>query len=355
VRAIGRKKYVVFALLTMVLVSAVGVVTLLVADLVLHARAERSAGTNRWGYRGPVVGAKQRNEVRIAMLGGSTVFGYGVMWHESIPALLEQALNRRAPERKWTVINLGYNTEGAYSFLQNLQDFSYLDYDLVVLYEGYNDLLGDLSPNHVTPRQQSPVFRATGYFPILPLWLEERALMLRSGGLAEGYESRIGQGERAVFRPSLAARASASALEAAATITATLERQFDGAAARDSHRGRESAADASCPPPWSDYCESQRRAIQYALDHGDKVLVVSQPDLVGEIPRARHQQQQQALAAMIDSQFGNTTRVARFALGNRVDLASGEVTFDQMHLNVDGNRIVADALAEPVRRLWSTP
>ena len=82
-----RRKKIVFALIT-ITISFVGMlVLLLAADLVLHQRAERSAGLNRYGYRGPVIGGKQPGELRVAMLGGSTVFGYGVAWNESLPRI----------------------------------------------------------------------------------------------------------------------------------------------------------------------------------------------------------------------------------------------------------------------------
>jgi hypothetical protein len=67
-----------------------------------------------------------------------------------------------APTR---VINLGFNNEGAFAFLPTLQDFRYLDYDIVCLYEGYNDLPGDEGPNTAVFRHESPIFRLTGLFP----------------------------------------------------------------------------------------------------------------------------------------------------------------------------------------------
>lgn len=352
--AISRKKFVVFAILTIALVMTAGFGVVLAADLVLHYRAERSAGLNRWGYRGPVVSRKAANEVRVAMLGGSTVFGYGVMWNESIPAMLEQRLNQAHPEHKWTVVNLGYNTEGAFAFLPNLRDFSYLDYDLVILYEGYNDLSNDANPNFVTVRQQSPVFRMTGYFPILPLWLDEKALMLGSGGVDSGYGARIDQSQRTVFRPSLAQRASASAFRAASSVTAALERQFENSGGGHGRALAEAVPGSSCAPPWSQYCDAERRAIQYAVDHGKRVLVVSQPRHPSPAIRANHDRQQQALSEMLTRVFGNSP-VAYFDVADRVNLLDTNLSFDQMHLSVDGNRIVADALTAPVIDLWSKP
>ena len=43
-------------------------------------------------------------------------------------------------------------------------------------------VLRDEGPNLVVVREQSPIFRATGYFPILPLAFREKAMALRSGG-----------------------------------------------------------------------------------------------------------------------------------------------------------------------------
>jgi hypothetical protein len=88
-----RRKLIVFAFLAVTLSMVLTLIVVLGADLYLHRRAERSAGLNRWGYRGPVVGRKQAGEVRVAMLGGSTLFGYGGPWHEAVPALLERFLN----------------------------------------------------------------------------------------------------------------------------------------------------------------------------------------------------------------------------------------------------------------------
>src|SRR5688572_6775225 len=97
--ALTRRKRIAFALgaMTLSFIAMAGV--LLAADLVLHYRAERSAGLNRYGYRGPVIGRKQPGELRVVMLGGSTVFGYGVAWNESIPVYLEAGLRERAGGR----------------------------------------------------------------------------------------------------------------------------------------------------------------------------------------------------------------------------------------------------------------
>jgi hypothetical protein len=183
----------------------------LAADLYAHHRAESSAGLNRWGYRGPVVPGKQAGEVRIVMVGGSTVFGYGGRWHEAAPALLEEELRKARPGTPITVVNLGYNNEGAFAALPTLEDYRFLDYDIVILYHGYNDRAGDAAVNTQVYRRQSAVFRLTGYSPILPLVLQEKAIVLRNGGLQKGSAAD----GKPVFKPNLAARASATALDTA--------------------------------------------------------------------------------------------------------------------------------------------
>src|SRR5262245_36108636 len=146
-RSMTRLRFVAFATAAVMLALVVMVGGLLALDLYAHSRVERSAGLNWRGFRGPTVGRKLPGELRVAVLGGSTVFGYGVRWDETIPANLERLLNASRPERPARVVNLGLIGEGAAAFLTTLQDFEDLEFDIVCLYEGYNDLAGDQRPN----------------------------------------------------------------------------------------------------------------------------------------------------------------------------------------------------------------
>ena len=143
----------------------------------LHSRFQKTGGVNVWGYRGPIVGRKRAGEHRIVMLGGSSAFGYGVSTEEAIPAQLQSMLDRSG-SAPFSVVNLGYNNEGAYSLRFTLADYLYLDYDLAILYEGYNDLIGSSEPNFSVFRHESPIFRRTGYLPILPVVFREKAAAL---------------------------------------------------------------------------------------------------------------------------------------------------------------------------------
>ena len=347
-----RRKKIVFALVTTAMALVAMGLLLLIADLVLHKRAEKSAGLNRYGYRGPVVGRKQPNELRVAMLGGSTVFGYGVAWNESIPAFLEPKLQAQLG-RAATVVNLGYNNEGAYSFQPNLEDFAYLDYDVIVLYEGYNDLPGDEGPNRLVYRRNSAIFRTLGYFPILPLYLEEKARSLRYGGITAAYEDPRGKDNKGqvVFQPGLAQRTGAAALQAISSITTALDGQLESSGAA-APAMKESDSTTGCTSPYVTYCESVAAAVRYGLAHGKGVVVGSQPRAMGEgLAHERHIRQQAMLASMIERNFGQQPRVAWADFSTLVDLTSVDATFDGMHLKPEANAKVAAALVEPVLKV----
>ena len=343
---LSRRKKILFAMVAMSLsfVALIGV--LLVADLVLHRRAERSAGLNRYGYRGPVAGRKPAGELRVVMLGGSTVFGYGVAWNESIPAYLEPRLPARLG-RPVSVVNLGYNAEGAYAFIPNLEDFAYLDYDAIVLYEGYNDLTGDESVNASVYRRNSAVFRLTGYFPILPLYLDEKVKMLRSGNDLDAAYRAAESSAPTVFRPTLAQRTSAGALETVSAMAKALDAQLSRVAI-DRRPAPAAPSALGCVPPWVNYCDAVAAAIRYGRSRGIAVVVGSQPRLV--LPHARdlHAAQQAMLAEMVRRNFAGDGGVVWADLSNAVDLTTPNVTFDAMHLNPQSNAAVAAGLVEPI-------
>jgi hypothetical protein len=344
---LSRRKFALFAIASMSLSFVVGILVLLGADLMVHKRAERSAGLNRYGYRGPVVGRKQPGELRVAMVGGSTVFGYGVAWDESIPAYLEAKLRERL-NRPVRVVNLGYNNEGAFAFEPNLEDFAYLNYDVAVLYEGYNDLPGDEGPNQSVYRRNSAIYRVFGYYPILPLYLEEKARSLKYGNLDAAYQA-LGEGDKAkvVFRPNLAQRTSAAALQAISSMTQALDGQL--AKTGGAPPVTPSVSTVGCAFPYITFCESVARAIRYARSHGKGVVVSSQPRAIGEArSQDLHTKQQEMLAPMIARVFGDDTRVTWADCSKVVDLHDPANTFDGMHLTPPANAAVAAALVDHV-------
>lgn len=343
---LSRKKFAAFAVLAVALSVTVMLVLLLAADLILHRRAERSAGLNRYGYRGPVVGGKAPGELRVVMVGGSTVFGYGVAWDESLPFYLEARLRERL-QRPVSVVNLGYNNEGANAFVPNLEDFEDLDYDVVVFYEGYNDLPGDISVNAAVYRRQSALYRLTGYYPILPLYLRERAQLLRHGDIGTAYKTEAGEEVKTVFRPNVAQRTTAAALETLNAMTQMLESQLGKVAAESSKpAGPQSAL--GCTAPWLNFCEAVAAGVRFARARGAAAVVVGQPALVAPQADVSHVRQLEMLSGMLARTFGNDPGVVWTDQSKTVDLHSLEVTFDSMHLKPDANRQLADALVDPV-------
>src|SRR5690349_12048018 len=129
-----RSRTVAFACATLVLACVGAVAVLLALDVYARHRAS-DFGLNAWGYRGPAVARKQAGELRIAALGGSTVFGYGLPWTEAWPHYLEQQLAAARRDRAITVVNLGVPRDSARTFFATLDDYAYLGPDVVIFYE----------------------------------------------------------------------------------------------------------------------------------------------------------------------------------------------------------------------------
>lgn len=280
------------------------------------------------------------------MLGGSSAFGYGVGWNEAIPARIESMM--RDGGTRVSVVNLGYNNEGAYSFRPTLADYLYLDFDAAILYEGYNDLMGDpKAPNLSLFRHESPTFRLTGYLPILPLVFKEKAAsLLYRGDIGKLYEESL-TGKKVVFDASLADRTKAGALNATAAVGAALERQL-GRISPERRPSIPTPEASGCPYPWAEYCQSVFTAVEFGRQRHKQVIVVAQPYLLG-YSGVRHKEQQQALKDMLRRRFGDDRGVLYYDAGPVVDLADPVISFDRMHLTALGNDKVAAALVEPVR------
>lgn len=341
-----RRKRLLFAVIAIAFASVLTGSALLAVDVVMHSRFEKSAGYNIWGYRGPSLPAKRAGEVRVAMLGGSSAFGYGVTWEQAIPAVLEGELRNRSGLPPVTVVNLAYNNEGAYSFRYTLEDYLWLDYDVVVLYEGYNDVpFNPPDANTQVFRHESPIYRLTGYLPIFPMVFREKAAALLTGGApSEAYA----YDKKTVFRPGVTARGAAGLLNAAAGAGQALEQQLQGMSTPPPRSIPDDAA-TGCAHPWAPYCRSELVAIEFALSRGKHVLVVGQPFFPPNNKRSeRHLHQQAELEKMLQVKFAGDRRVRYVAMGKTVDLANSNHSFDEMHLTVDGNRMVAAALAGPL-------
>jgi len=344
--ALSRRRKLLFALAAMAGAIGITLVAVLAVDVYLHGRYERSAGFNVWGYRGAPVGKKQPGEYRIVVLGGSAAYGYGVSADEAIPAVLERLLRSRAASPLFTVVNLAYNNEGAYSFRTTLQDYRRLRYDLAFLYEGYNDL----SPrtNVQVFRHDSPVFRLTGYMPIFPIIFKEKAAAMLSGG----DPGALYRKDRATtFHASLATRAGAGVLAATAGVAQSLEAQL-GRVTAEPPGHVDIDPQSGCASRWSAYCQSVGAAVELARSLGAQVMVGTQPYLKPDnTVRDTHESQQAALREFLARRFGSDRDVQYVNLGRVIDLEDPMLAFDHMHLGSTGNARIAAALVEPVLQM----
>jgi lysophospholipase L1-like esterase len=345
----SRRHRLIFSLGAIALSFALSSSVLLAIDVHLHHKFERGVLFNVWGYRGPAAGRKQPGEYRVAVLGGSAAYGFGVTWDESMPAQLERKLSGQA--RRFRVVNLAYNNEGAYSFGFTLKDYAYLRPDLVVLYEGYNDLMGDPDnpldlPTRSVFRHLSPIFRLTGYLPVFPIIFREKASVLLYGDTRAAYAPTSGS-NKTTFKPGLATRTASEILQSAADIGESLERQL-GSLSGGPPRQPAPASTSGCRYPWAEYCQSISTAVTWALDHHQQVLVVTQPYALGMQLRARHVDQQRAAATMLAQRFHGDRRLRYVNLGEVVALDDPMLSFDRMHLTPEGNERIANALVEPV-------
>jgi hypothetical protein len=325
----GRRAWFAAAAIALSVVSTLAFVFGI--DLYLHHKFAQTGGFNIWGYRGAVLGRKAPGEHRLVMLGGSVAFGYGVTSTQTIPYYLEQRLNEPPSARRISVVNLGWNSEGAYSFQFTLPAYEYLQYDAAILYSGYNDLLDD---NHLAFRNQSAVFRLTGYLPILPiipirewLYIDDLSDTTRNGHV--------------VFRPGLADKYTAEATDTALRIARALEYQL-GKLAPAQAPG--SAAAPDCTRNFADYCRSMMTAIEYELGHGRQVFVVTEPYI-----SPKHVDQQAAVANMLATTFHGNARVHYINMGRSIDLRDTSLCYDGMHLTDAGNARLAAALAPKIR------
>ena len=332
------RKTFVYAAMTLVLATLTPLMAAFGLDVYLHHRYATTGGYNVWGYRGAWIGRKRPGERRIAVLGGSTAFGYGVKSDESYPFYLERALadqERRAGRDPVTVANLGWNGEGAFSFRFTLQDYDYLDPDLVLLYSGYNDW----GSNHVVFRRESAIFRLTGYLPIFPIvtgeWLRRPALGSRHAEV-DG---------KVAFQPNLADRSASDAADLAWSITQALERQLQQLGSTQTGVAHTTPSSVDCGR-WTFYCQSVAAAVHYALDRGRHVVVVTEPSLGGGGPAAYSQfDQQHTMRSMLTEQFAGEPRLHYLNMGPAVNLADTTLCYDGVHLTPPGNAQLAGRLA----------
>ena len=105
-----------------------------------------SSNLNSLGFRGPEFSEiKPSNTYRIFMVGGSTMFGAGASSDEAtIPGMLQKIFDSDSSVQKIEVINAGFSGGNSNTELNLIkQKLVHYQPDLVIVYDGLNDLKGD--------------------------------------------------------------------------------------------------------------------------------------------------------------------------------------------------------------------
>lgn len=303
-------------------------------DLYLHNKYESSFGLNTKGYRGEILADKALNEFRIAAIGGSTTFGYGVNTKDSWPFFLEKNLNssKQFPGRKnrYTVANLGYNNEGAFAYNFNLNAFEGLDFDAVIFFTGVNDL-GE--KNHTVFRN-NPIFNAFGYFPILPIVLFEKAKIFETqGALEDAY-----LGENRSNSNFLKQKLSEFMLALLNIYNKLPDKEvLDYKDIELNQNYNSQIADDNCGNMWREYCKNLLVAITKAHKIGMKVFVFSEPSRGANV-----NSQKNAVKRLIEEVNSKGDKsIYWIDYTELLNLENKEISFDKMHLTTIGNRLLA--------------
>jgi hypothetical protein len=286
-----------------------GLEALLSAFLVfalLDRRAHESDtvhGFNQWGYRDEARGSKEPGEIRVALVGGSAAFERQLPAAQTLAGRLYIELRQAgAPVRQlYSVVNLSEPHAGADTYMETLRDYEYLQPDAVVVFDGYDVLLGE--PAH--GRRRSAVYRAAGYLPMLP------SKLLRQPQWLSDPDEGIAPLLRDDARP---------------------------------------AADAGCDEASAAYCAAIADTVRFALSRQHAVLVVSPPFV-----SSRHATQQRSLARFLDRGLAGEPRFRYLDLGNAVPLSDPVHSTDGLHRTEIGNHVVAQRIAGMLLPWIGTP
>jgi lysophospholipase L1-like esterase len=295
---------------------AVGTLVLLLgalyaADQYLHAKHDAYETPNSQGYRGPVLHAKVPGEIRIALVGESAAYGYGLNTEYSLAPKLERAVLKDLNPRPVSVVNLAANGDSSPCYAPTLAHYDWLEPDVVLIDAGYNDNPSTLGrPVSTCYRQRNRIFALTGYWPVSDTYIREKLYTIIYGSAEAGYQA-AGQIRPIIDEPAFVPPASADAEDQAiAQFSANID-----------------------------------SLIEAQLARGRRVVYMTQPYL-----NSFHRRQQAALRTTL-AQFADDPRFAYVDLGDALDLSNPDLSFDRMHPTGDGNDVLSARLAPVIEAL----
>jgi lysophospholipase L1-like esterase len=153
---------------------------------------------NSLGFRGPEIAvSKPPRTVRIAFLGASTTWSAEVSGNEYVwPHLVTASLSRAFPDVKFDYINAGVPGYTMGSILKNLQyRVAPLHPDVIVIYEGSNNLSGELreiaAKRGLISESTMQEFSWPGRYSLLWQLVEKNLRVLKSQRGAESSQGRL--------------------------------------------------------------------------------------------------------------------------------------------------------------------
>jgi len=117
----------------------------------------KSVNINSLGLRGEEIEDKQSDVTRILMLGGSTTFGvYALDDNGTMPYYLQKKLN--LGQEKFEVINAGHLGAASAFETKFLKENLNLEPDIVIVYDGYNEITTPLSIDTPESKMQLQIY-----------------------------------------------------------------------------------------------------------------------------------------------------------------------------------------------------
>jgi lysophospholipase L1-like esterase len=321
-------KYTVFLLVAWGILLVLLVGLFFAADMYMHYHFRDQQGYNWRGYRGATVGRKAPAEVRIACFGGSTTYGYGVHYTRTWPVYLEEELRRRLRSAV-SVVNLGANNQGMYGISYDVKAYRDLDYDLAIIYNGYNDS-SPRTLNTINFRGSDILFRLFGYKSILTLYLAEKGAMMMYGrkNLDRWYRGDKPPKQTGIrFSMGLALNKMDKLISWVNSALVASDREAQ--AMIRSQKGK----------PFGAYLVYLAKTLDWLLSHHKKVIVVCQPGWYNTV-------QQRLVRELLRTKYGD--RVVYLNLSSAVSIKDKSLCYDGMHLTPKGNRLLAGHMVAAV-------
>ena len=287
---------------------AIAAVLTLALDLREHGRVAPLGGVNEWGYRGPVARQRRPYEIRVAIVGGTRAFGWGVP-ASALPAELGRVtmLTTDRPggdARPVAVVNLGRMGAVPDDYPEIIEHFAYLQPDYICVFDDLGVRGG--SPTTGTGAT-SGIYQLTGYAPALPLVSREKGMIWRLGDVRLGYAAPGAAGHSST---SLTGRVAGRTLEAAGQMLAAADQTLSLLVSR--HH-----TPSSLDPAAGAYAGAMIAAIESAHRHARGVIVVTSPaETVGQAANLH------ALHAALDGRIGSAPWLRRVNLGDDDALSS---------------------------------